>query len=111
MNTLKYKGYVAKINYDPDDEIFFGKISGIKDVFGFHAETAKELKPAFHEAVDHYLEVCEMRQVKPQKSFSGNFVVRFSPELHEKVTLAAANVHKSINSWLEDLVKKTIKST
>ena len=111
MNTLKYKGYVSKINYDPDDEIFVGKILGIKAIVGFHAETAKELKPAFHEAVEHYLELCEMRKVEPQKGFSGNFVVRLSPELHEKVTLAAANVHKSINSWLEDLVTKTIKTT
>ena len=109
MNTLKYKGYITKINYDPDDEIFFGKILGIKDIFGFHAETAKELKPAFHEAVEHYLEFCKIKQIEPQKSFSGNFVVRFSPEIHEKITLAASNVHKSLNTWLEDLVKRHLK--
>jgi len=111
MNTLKYKGYVSKINYDPDDEIFFGKILGIKGIISFHSETAKGLKPAFQEAVEHYLELCEMRKVTPLKSFSGNFVVRFSPEIHEKITLAAANVHKSINSWLEDIVEEAIKST
>ena len=45
-----YKGYTAKIELDPDDNIFVGHIIGIRDTVGFHGETVSELKDAFHEA-------------------------------------------------------------
>ena len=58
MNTLSYKSYTAKIEFDPDDNILFGNIIGIRDTVGFHGESVSELKDAFHEAVDFYLESC-----------------------------------------------------
>ena len=82
MNSLKYKGYTARIDFDPEDEIFVGRVVGIKDIIGFHAESAKELRQAFEEAVDHYLASCKQLNIKPQKSFSGRFVIRLSPEIH-----------------------------
>ena len=85
MNTLKYKGYVSKINYDPDDEIFFGKILGIKGIISFHSETAKGLKPAFQEAVEHYLELCEMRKVTPQKAFQETLLFAFHQKFMKKL--------------------------
>ena len=53
MKALSYKGYSARIEFDGDDEIFFGRIAGIQDVVGFHADTVTDLKAAFHEAVEH----------------------------------------------------------
>ena len=52
MNTLSYKGNTAKIEFDPDDNILFGNIIGIRDTVGFHGESLVELKDAFHDAVD-----------------------------------------------------------
>lgn len=54
MSTMTFKGYAAKIEYSDDDACFIGHIAGIKDVIGFHAETVKELRAAFEEAVDDY---------------------------------------------------------
>lgn len=51
MNSMKYKGYHAKIEYDPDDHIFVGRIIGLRDVVGFHGESVQELETAFAEAV------------------------------------------------------------
>ena len=45
-----YKGYTAKIELDPDDNIFVGHIIDIRDTVGFHGETVSELIDAFHEA-------------------------------------------------------------
>ena len=45
-----YKGYTAKIEFDPDDNILVGHIIGIRDTVGFHGETVSELKDAFYEA-------------------------------------------------------------
>lgn len=57
-NTLKHKGYVARIEFDPDDCIFLGRIAGFEDGVGFHSHTAKGLAAAFEEAVEDYLETC-----------------------------------------------------
>lgn len=111
MNSLKYKGYTARIDFDPEDDIFVGRVVGIRDIIGFHGENARELRQAFEEAVDHYLASCKKLKIKPQKSFSGKFVVRLSPEVHEKVALAAAATHKSLNSWIEDVLIGYVKAT
>ena len=36
-NTMSYEGYTARIEYDDEDGIFFGRIAGISDGVGFHA--------------------------------------------------------------------------
>lgn len=55
-NTMTYKGYAARIEYD--DGIFTGRIAGIRDGVGFHADTVEGLRDAFHEAVEDYVEAC-----------------------------------------------------
>ena len=82
MNTLSYKGYTAKIEFDPDDNILFGNIVGIRDTVGFNGETVAELKDAFREAVDFYLESCEKYGRVPDKPFSDKFDVRVESSLH-----------------------------
>lgn len=49
MNTMSYKRYTAKIEFDPEDKILFGNLIGICDTMGFHGETVPELIQAFHE--------------------------------------------------------------
>ncbi len=36
MNMMKYKGYVARIEFDEEDRILVGHLAGIKDIVGFH---------------------------------------------------------------------------
>jgi len=57
---MRYKGYLARIEFDAEDECFVGHIAGIRDIVGFHAETVDDLKAAFREAVDDYLELLEL---------------------------------------------------
>ena len=58
-NTMTYKGYSARIEYDDVDGIFIGQIAGIRDGVGFHADTVAALREAFHDAVEDYIETCE----------------------------------------------------
>jgi hypothetical protein len=44
---LIYKGYAASIEFDPEDRLFFGRITGIADIVTFHGETVDELFAAF----------------------------------------------------------------
>ena len=57
MNTLTYQGYIARIKFDNRDNIFVGHLIGIKDSIAFHANNLTELRFAFEEAVEDYLEI------------------------------------------------------
>lgn len=105
MNTLSYNGYKASVEYDDDDEIFFGKLLGINDVVGFHADTVADLKAAFHEAVDDYIETCAKIGKDPQKPYSGNLMLRVDPMVHSKAALAAELAGKSLNQWGEEVLR------
>jgi predicted HicB family RNase H-like nuclease len=41
MSTMTHKGYAARVDFDDDDGIFFGRIAGIRDGVGFHADTVE----------------------------------------------------------------------
>jgi len=110
MNTLNYKGYTAKIEFDPDDNILFGNIIGIRDTVGFHGESVTELKEAFLEAVDFYLESCENAGREPNKPFSGKFMVRVDSSLHGKIAVTAAHAGKSLNKWVSDTLSQVVHS-
>nr|WP_210318836.1 type II toxin-antitoxin system HicB family antitoxin [Rhizobium paranaense] len=103
---MSYKGYHARIEYDDEDEIFFGKIAGISDVIGFHAESVTELKRAFHEAVDDYVATCHQIGKEPQKPYSGKMMFRVDPEVHRRAAMAAELSGKSLNQWAEETLEK-----
>lgn len=106
MKAMIYKGYAARIEFDADDQIFTGRIAGMKDVIGFHADTVQGLIEAFHEAVDDYVETCRKVGKTPQKSHSGSLMFRVSPDLHSKVALAADLAGKSINEWGQEVLER-----
>ncbi len=100
-NVLEYKGYQALIAFDPDDEIFVGHLAGIDDIIGFHGTTVNELKSAFHESVDDYIETCRKIGKPPQKPYSGKVMFRIAPEVHARAALAAQLKDMSLNEWAE----------
>ena len=104
-NTMTYKGYAARIEYDDDDRIFMGRIAGIRDGVGFHAESVGGLRLAFHEAVEDYLETCAKVGKEPQKAYSGRVMFRVSPETHRKAAMAAEISGKSLNQWAEEVLE------
>ena len=104
MNTMSYKGYSARIDYDDEDGILVGRIAGIADVIGFHADTVEDLRAAFLEAVDDYIETCAKAGKEPQKSYSGKMMFRVAPEVHRKAAIAAELAGKSLNQWAEEVL-------
>ena len=41
---MSHKGYNALIEFDSEDEIFVGRLLGINDIVGFHADTVAEFR-------------------------------------------------------------------
>jgi len=105
-NTISYRGYAARIDYDDADGIFTGRIAGIRDGVGFHADTVEGLREAFREAVEDYLETCARIGKEPQKAYSGQMMFRVDPEVHRKAALAAELAGKSLNAWAEEVLEK-----
>ena len=108
---MKYKGYFGRVEYDEEAEIFFGRVINIDDVITFESESAKEIKQAFQDSVDDYLEFCAELGKEPNKPYSGKFIFRTTPEVHEQIAIAAAKQDKSINTWIEEVVKQAAAKT
>lgn len=107
---LRYKGYSARPEYSAEDRIFYGRILGISDLVDFQSESAKDLEPEFHKAVDDYLEFCEEIGKQPQKEYSGLFNVRISPELHREVSVYAQAEGVTLNKAVEQAIRAMVHS-
>lgn len=106
MSTMTHKGYAARIEYSEEDGCFIGRIAGIRDVVGFHAECVHELREAFHEAVDDYLATCEKVGQAPQRPYSGKLMLRVPPEVHARAAMMAEAHGMSLNQWAADVLSK-----
>ena len=67
MNTMSYNGYTALIKYDERDNIFEGRILGIRTIISFHGETVTQLRAEFEIAVTDYLANCKEQGLQPDK--------------------------------------------
>lgn len=104
MNTLTYQGYTARIEFDDRDNLLVGRLLGIKDLVGFHADNVADLRLAFEEAVDDYLEACEKVGKSPEKPYSGKLMLRVPPEVHAHAALMAEVHGKSLNQWAAEVL-------
>lgn len=106
MNTMTYKGYTARVEYDERDNILVGRLLGIQDIVGFHAENVAALRDAFEEAVDDYLETCAKVGKAAEKPASGKLMLRVPQEVHARALIAAQAAGKSLNQWAAEVLKE-----
>lgn len=99
---MEYKGYVGQVSFDDEADIFHGEVVNTRDVITFQGCSVEEIRQAFCESVDEYLEWCRERGKAPDKPFSGKLVVRIPPALHRSIFVSAKQEGKSINRWIED---------
>jgi predicted HicB family RNase H-like nuclease len=105
MKPMTHKGYFATVEFDAEDEIFWGRLAGINDVISFEADNVAGLKAAFHEAVDDYIAYCAEIGKSPDKPYSGKVMFRIAPEVHAKAARAAELAGKSLNQWAEEKLR------
>ena len=107
-NLMHNNGYVAKVEFDEEAQIFHGEIVNLRDVITFEGKSVSELQQAMRESIEDYLEFCKERGEEPEKPFSGQFIVRVDPELHRKVTLLAKEEDKSLNQLVTDILLQAV---
>jgi len=105
---LEYQGYLGKVEFD--DDAFHGEVVGIRDVVTFRGKSVDELRTAFQESVDEYLDFCAQRGEEPDKTCSGKFMVRISPDLHRKASMLASASGKSLNALVSECLDQQIVS-
>lgn len=103
-NTMSYKGYTARVEFDPRDNIFAGLVLGIEDSITFHGKTVAELTAGFHAAINHYIADCKATGRKPHKAYSGKLMLRIPPEVHAHVAAMAEAQGKSLNQWAAEVL-------
>ena len=104
---MEYKGYIGKVEFDDSAEILHGEVINTRDVITFQGVTVEEIKKAFRESVDDYLDFCAQLGQEPEKPFTGKFMLRIPPDLHRQVYTSARSAGKSINAWIVDQLKKS----
>mgnify|MGYP000882282140 CR=1 FL=1 len=109
MNTLKHKGFIGIFNYIEDEDILYGKIEGITDLVTFQGQSIPEIKEAFNEAVEDYLELCKEVGKDPLKSFKGSFNVRLSSNLHRIVFMKAVSRNMNLNQFVQAALEKAVE--
>ncbi len=104
MNTMTYKGYTARIEFDERDNIFVGRVLGVKAIIGFHGETVAELRTDFEATIDFMIEDCKARGETPEKPYSGKLMLRVPPEVHAHAAMMAEAHGKSLNQWAAEVL-------
>jgi predicted HicB family RNase H-like nuclease len=107
-NMMKYKDYYGSVNFNDDDDVFYGRIEFIKALISYEGTDVTSLRKAFQEAVDDYLLLCEDSGVKPEKSFNEVFNVRIDQQLHRKLEIEAEHAGLSLNSLIAQKLSKSI---
>ena len=110
MNRMTHNGYTARIEFDERDNIFVGRLLGMSDIVSFHADNVPDLRAAFIEAVDDYLDTCAKLGKTPEKPASGKMMLRVPPEIHGAALVAAQASGKSLNQWAADVLGKASAS-
>jgi predicted HicB family RNase H-like nuclease len=108
MNVMTVDGYSAKIEYDPEIDMFRGEILGLTGGADFYGKNPKELRSEFKNSLNVFLAVCEEKGIDPRRSYSGKFNLRIPPELHEKLAIAAQAEGKSINTLAQEALVQRV---
>jgi predicted HicB family RNase H-like nuclease len=107
-NVIHYKRFLGSIYYSSEDECFHGTIEGIEDLVSFEGRSVAELKKAFREAVDDYLELCRTACKTPRKSYKGSFNIRISPDLHKRAVRKSISEGISLNQLVRRALEKEV---
>jgi len=100
MKLLKYKGYIGDIQVSIEDDILHGKLLYLSALVTYEGRTVDEVKIAFEEAVDDYLETCKQKLYQPETPCKGSFNIRIGHDLHLAAMVKAKEMEMSLNEFV-----------
>lgn len=110
MSSMTYKSYTARVDYDNRNDVFVGRVLGIRSILSFEGSSVETLKAAFEEAINDYLQEYYEKGQTPEKPASGKLLLRLAPELHGQAMVAAKAAGKSLNQWVAEALHRAVQS-
>lgn len=108
--TLKYKGFYGSMEFSLEDECLVGEVLFVQSKIIFIGDTIAELKQAFEDAVDAYLDHCNDKGIEPEKSMSGSFNIRIPSDLHKSLALEAIKRDCSTNACVVIAIEQFVNT-
>ncbi|MFI4955266.1 MAG: type II toxin-antitoxin system HicB family antitoxin, partial [Gammaproteobacteria bacterium] len=108
-DMMKYKDYYGSVHFDDNELILFGKLEFIRALITYEATDTKQLRKAFEEAVDDYLETCQANNISPETPFKGSLNVRLGSDLHRQIAIAATQQHMTVNRFITETLAKAVQ--
>lgn len=105
-NVMTISGYRAVIAFDPEISMFRGEFLGLNGGADFYAADVEGLQREGETSLRVFLQACEQRGIDPHKHYSGKFVLRLDPEIHEAAAIAAAAHGQSLNQWAVEALRE-----
>ncbi len=108
MNVMEVDGFKAKIEFDPELDLFRGEILGLNGSADFLGKSPASLRKEFRNSLKVFLGVCKEQGIEPLKEYSGKFNLRIPPSLHSEISARATAADKSINQWVAEVLKQSV---
>ena len=106
---MNYQGYTARVEYDERDDIFVGRVLGLRSIISFHGKTVAELRRECSTAIKDYLADCKEQGVSPEKPASGKLLIRVPPDVHRRALIKAQSMGKSLNQWATEALEQAVQ--
>lgn len=109
-DNLEHNGYFGSVEYSSGDGVLHGKVIGISDLVTYAGRSVKELKEAFEESVEDYLETCKELGKEPDRFYRGVFNIRTSSEIHRELSIMAERKKMKLNELVNKAFDFLIKN-
>lgn len=106
MSILEHNGIKGSVEFDIEEQIFYGKLLNVNGVVMYDAKDSEEFYTNFKNAVEEYIEDCKENNIPIKKEFKGSFNVRTSPEIHEALYMTAVKEKTSLNAVAKDAFER-----
>ena len=97
---LHFNGYDGSVLFDPEENLFHGRILGIRDFFLYDGSTRPELESHFQDAVGEYVRFSHEDGKQPEAPFQ-TLAVHLSPDVHRRISRLAERQELALNSIVE----------
>jgi len=110
MNIMTLNGYKAKIEYDPEIDMFRGEILNLNGGADFYGKNPDELREEFNNSLEVFLDVCKEKGISPTKN-AGNFNLKIPLDLQSKIAKQARIEGTNVNQWITNKISQILQHT
>lgn len=108
-NTIQYKGFIAKLTINDDEDMMYGEVIGTRTVLTCAGHSISEIKKSLRSVVDEYLAFCAEQCIEPEKEWKGKLTFRpRSDDMRILMQRKAIEADKSVNEWLNQVVERAL---